>query len=967
MLGNQYIYVDLAKATTHASLGGEAASFGPWVGGQTITLSLKFMERGGDGAFRQLAEEANRVRNLRVGVGKIDSRPVSGHFVVRVNGVSSSPLDWNAGAIDLQDALEGLPFELVCDEDDGGLYIAALDGRDLTIEVDSEHLWPRSSAKVHLRFVDGKKAYHLRLFQLPLAYTEYAERVLPEPPTVREIQAGGTSDGIYKWPEIQSLYIPPDFEGVYQLLAPWNSKRTGLLSRLDGVARIETALRAVVGSVDVTNPLNNEAYITFNGDNVGYNFPSLIVLVPGTPAPALQFTLDLNTNEIQEALKSAESIAVPFEADMVVDVDPMDSSKGTALVKLWQTQVVIRRPLLLEGMASAAPVGWQRRSLPFDYVPFSKEQLLVGQQQAFVSVIGNGVDTEFIIDHNSGGVFRGSAIETSSPGAGITTFHVPGHGLNSGRLVTILEHSAEELNGVHVVTRVDDAYFTVASAATASGAGGYAAMQGSGEVESGVDFYSKVGVSHVVLRENGVGGKMLTSGYEVLFLSPQTLKIVFSTPPSFQQYVAIVIGYGPRSAFLVHTHSIDQISNQGERLRDVLDDFAERLARLEALIPRFDGALPSGNAKKKNQIPPIGEVLPDVLLEGIADGYTLASQVVAPERLGVGVAVIAGTELDDQNKVLLRQVATLESEKEAFADQLRESARGAVEDYKRQLELEAQKQASKVVTTSTLPGKYASFAGQGASLVYTPFLFPARRGSRYGLLLPALHSSAPVAMASAPSVFGGQAVYQNTSGRPMLLPGGGGRKSQTVAPLEFFGGDGRALYSVKRMDGTNTYYPSEMERELIGVAIQPKQFPVGTTLSLTWSMELRFDSDDVLAAGYLMEVRVAGLPGVLTPAVTGPNVGALSNSVLISSSRLGLSRGVKEARAFSVNFSRLDGGGSSSDFTEFGVKSVGPEIPSGDVYISVKLVAWDVDDSTIAPVGQVSLLMPDAYLRVEQI
>jgi hypothetical protein len=201
----------------------------------------------------------------------------------------------------------------------------------------------------------------------------------------------------------------------------------------------------------------------------------------------------------------------------------------------------------------------------------------------------------------------------------------------------------------------------------------------------------------------------------------------------------------------------------------------------------------------------------------------------------------------------------------------------------------------------------------------------------------------------------------------MLLPGGGGRKSQTVAPLEFFGGDGRALYSVKRMDGTNTYYPSEMERELIGVAIQPKQFPVGTTLSLTWSMELRFDSDDVLAAGYLMEVRVAGLPGVLTPAVTGPNVGALSNSVLISSSRLGLSRGVKEARAFSVNFSRLDGGGSSSDFTEFGVKSVGPEIPSGDVYISVKLVAWDVDDSTIAPVGQVSLLMPDAYLRVEQI
>lgn len=966
MLGNQYVYVDLTSARPYRNIGGEATSFGPWVGGQAVTVSLRFIERDTAGAYKQIGDQAGRVRNIRVGVGKIDARPVSGHYVVRINGVNSSPLDWNAGAIELQDAFNGLPFDLVCDEDEGGLFIAALDGRDLTIEVNTEELWPRSSARVLLRFIDGRKSYHLRLFQLPLAYTEYAEPVLPEPPTIKEVQAGGNLDGVTKWSEIQSLYVPPDFDGVYQLLAPWSSKRTGLLSRLDGTAALQAALLPVVGAVNVTNPLNNEAYITFVGDNLGIDFPELTVLVPTAPEPDLQFTLDLNTNEIYEALKASASITVPFEAEMVVDVDPSDSSKGTALVKLWQTEVVIRRPLLIEGMSSAAPIGWQRRSLPFDYVPFSKEQLLVGQQQAFVSVIGNGLDKEFVVDHNLGGIFQGKGIDTSTPGVGVTTFRVPQHGLVNGKLVTVLEHSAQELNGVHVATRVDADRFTIAKVVSAAGTGGYIASQAGESVEGGVDFYSKVGVSNVVLRENGVGGKMLTSGYEVFFLSPQTLKIVFQNAPTNQQYVAIVIGYGPKSAFLVHTHSIDQISNEGERLRDILDDFSERISRLEALLPKA-GGLPSGNSKKKNQIPPIGEILPDIALEDGGENYTLASQVIAPPQKNQPIEVISGTELDDQNKALQKQISDLKAEKDAFAAQLAETARNAVQDYKKQLELEAQKQASKVVTKATLSGKYASVDRQGDKVVYTPVSFPAKRGAKYGLLLPALHSASPLARTSVPSVFGDRAVYQNTSGRSMVLPGGGGRKSQSIEPLGFFGGDGRALYAVRRMGGTNSFYPVEMERELIGVSIQTKQFPISSALSLIWNLEMALESDNVLSTGYLMEVRVAGLLDVAVPAVTGPNIGALGQSALIGAARFGLSRGARDSRTFSIKLSRLQDGTSTSEFTEFGLKTSGPAIPEGNLFISAKLLAWDVDDSTASPAGQVSLLLPDAYLTVEQI
>lgn len=966
MLGNQYVYIDLATGTPYRNIGGEALSFGSWTAGQSVTMTLRFIERGIDAVFKQLAIAPQRVRGLRVGVGRIDLRPVSGNFFLRVNGIRIADLDWNVGAMELQEALnEALPFEVVCDESDGNLEIAAVDGRELSIEVNTENLLPRSSAMVRLRFTTGRKSYLVRLFQLPLAFTDYIEATLPEVPSIRTVQHGGsTPDGGTKWSEIQSLFVPPDFEGVYQILAPWSSNRTGLLSRLDGISTIQSRLQQAVGAVSVANPLNNEAYITFVGDNLGIDFPELEILVPGNPPQDLQFTLRLDTGELYEALKAAPSITVPFEAEMVVDVDPEDSSKGTAVLKLWHREVTIQRPLLMEGLAASAPINWQQRSLPVNYVQFTKEQMLIGQQQAFVSVIGNGAASEFFVDHNLGGLYQGKPIVSSTPGEGRTTLRVLQHRLYSGDSITILEHSQAALNGVHLITKINEDEFTVATESPATGSGGYMASPFTEITEAGVDFYSKTGVVNVLVRENAPGGKLVSGGYEVFFMTPHSLKLVFQEPPGDGEFVVIVIGYGPRSAFLAHTHPLDQIGDDTENLREILEDYGRRIARLEALLPK--GGLPGGLSKKKNQIPPIGEILPDILLEAGGEDFSLASQVIAPPRKNQPAEIISGTELDDQKRALEKQVADLEAERAAFEEQMRDAAKLAVEDYKKQLELEAAQKATKVVTKLNSKGIY--ILPQNANDPLLPVIYPAMRGAKYPLFLPAIHSAASQGVSSVPAIFtsAGQ-VFRNDSSSALILPGGGGRKSQAIQPGEFFAGNGRALYAVRGMAGTTSYYPIEMEREIVRMVVQDKQFPSGTTLALSWKINLGLITDHVISAGYLMAVDVSRFVNASSPATTGPNVGSPEGTVRMAQSRFALSKGAVESRAFLLKLTRQADGVKSSEFTEFGLRTAGPDFADGDLLISVKLLGWDVDDVTRMPAGQVSLIAPDAQLVVEQI
>ena len=978
MTGNQYAYVDLTSSTVYQNPAGTAnLKFGPWIAGQTIVYTLRFLQRQLDGSVLDIGTNVQRVRALRVGIGNIDRRPDSGEFSIQVNGFRSEKFDWDASAREIQDRLNDvLPFNVFCDDSGGSIEIQAEDGRLLELQIDCSELLPSSGSRIHSIRVRGKFIYYFRLVQLPVAFTDFSNQVVADPPSVREIQEGYTSgDGITRYPEIQALYVPPDFENVYQLLLPGTLKRTRLLNKNDGVAVIESALKAVIGSVSVTNPLDNIAYIEFNKENNGINYPNLEVLVPNPAPPDLRFSINLNTAELYSLLRDRESVTLPFEAEMLVDVNPNDSSEGTALVKLWKTEVVISRPLIWEGMASVAPIGWQSRAYPTDYIPFTRQQSIVGQQQAYVAEVGDGVASEFFIDHNLGGVFRGESIVSSTPVGGGTSFRVLTHKLVVGAIITISGHSVNKLNGTHGVKEVIDAnQFIVSELSASAGVGGHVSIRdGYDGALEGIDFYTKLGVQNIVLRENKASGKVIKDGFDVYFITASTLKVVFKEAPAPGEYIAIIIGYGPTSAFLSHTHPIDAVQHGGERLRDILEKMQESIDRLFQLIPRNLVQVASGLPPAAVKIPTFGEILPDLALVQTDTGTTasIASQLVAETQKNKPPEVIAGTDLEKKKKELEAELESMKMKAQAEINAAREAAK---ESAKAAEEKAKQEAAAKQVVSNISKVKIGGFGVRpgNPTLPWANLWFPEKRGAKFPWLLPAIHSNLPIGASQVPDLAAAAGkVYINSSASVLILPGGGGRKAQSVAPGAFFGSDGRAIYALSKGLNENTFYPLEMERTLIKSIVSKAQFPVNSSLTMRWdtSADLQGYVDGGCSCVMLVELRPI-IPQS-NPAPTGENTGIVGAGIVIAAPRINFSLNSIEARNHYLKLERkLPADGiysSASSFFTYGTDAAGPGFSNEDFVLSVALVRWDVDDSSSSPLGSVGFYMKDTEISVDVI
>lgn len=1017
----EYIVADLTNGAALTPTG-TAAGFN-WVAGQSIKYAVKFRQTSSAGTQEDVSPA---ILNLRAAVGREGAWPESGWFQVRVGGAPMAPsnttprLDWNVDAPEMEAALNELvdgPGDFECDQGEGAILVRRRDGGDFRLSVHADGLRPASYAKItggqkvkpraaqivvgELRFVAVERGdagngisveyraglearalavvvdrqriivdlgmeevvsegdvvgvqvastgadvvaalrasvaasailevesvagggggavlgemartylaggiegsgyeYAVELVQAPIVFSDWAGSELPPAPTVQKIQSGGMISAgaglTMKWPTIQALYVPPDFEGQYQLFRAPRLKRSDLLVKEDGLTKIQRVLQDLVsdegGSVKVTNPSSNVAHIEFLGDLNGWDIENLEVVVYGAPPPSLSFTLNLDNAEVAEMLRERESVTLPFELDATVWVDSRDQSQGTRTIKLWKTTATISRNLLWDSMVTKPPIDWAAKPLPVDYVPFSKTQYLTGQQAAYTAVIGGGAARIFSISH----------------------------GLGSG----------------------DDA-----------------------------------GVIAVAVRENVPGGRQLRDDeYELRFTDAGTVEVEFPEAPGENALAVVVIGYGPKSVFTTHTHPIDQIKTvtsegaTGETLRAVLDEINRRIARLEALY-RFQGpaALPSGGAKKKVVIPVVGEILPDILLEGDSSGVTIASQVVAAQnpKLGSGNNAdkapppIAGTEMESKTRELEAEIARLKLEAEAAARAAAEAAKEAAAKVEERVKQEEAEKVTQIFTTMFVKGVY-DLDTQNKVMARR---YPAMRGAKYPMLLPAIHAAAATGVSAVPAGFA-SGLYRNAGSGALVLPGGGGRKSQSIAAGGLFGGDGRAYYAVRRSGATNSYHPVEMERDLMRVVVREVAFPEETQLKVSWTVDFEFASASMTAgAGYFMRVEAMPLPDASVPDPTGGNVGAVGAAVLLGSARIALSRDTKEQRRFSLALTKR--AERVVEFSEYGRKLIGPGFPEGAFLLTVRLEQWDVDDSTELPAGQVSITMPDTQLIVEQI
>nr|HRJ74007.1 hypothetical protein [Terrimicrobiaceae bacterium] len=206
--------------------------------------------------------------------------------------------------------------------------------------------------------------------------------------------------------EVQALRVPTDFAGTYYLQFDYRSSR--LIGIEDGPEQIAEALNAMWTDGKtrfvVTNPEEGNAYIEFSGPLEAAPWPLLSVSVHTFREGDINFTLDLKTAELAAALRGQASATFQFEveAELVDDsADLVDPGVPGWTVTLFSAPVTINREQIWEELSSVPQIDWLRPSQPKDYIPWSPDQIITGQQH-YLGVIGDGTSRIFHLDHMLG-------------------------------------------------------------------------------------------------------------------------------------------------------------------------------------------------------------------------------------------------------------------------------------------------------------------------------------------------------------------------------------------------------------------------------------------------------------------------------------------------------------------------------------------------------------------------------------
>ena len=372
--------------------------------GGALTIGLRFQADIG-GTTSEISAD---VRYLKAAIGNVDLRPGRETFCIKVGDApqgetnTTAPLPWNSGAQEIAGAINALATagqygQVTAKNVDGSTILKFGAGAaDVALAVVNNRMEPASIGVVTAWQVAGEWFQELRLIQTPVAFTDSSERVLPPAPVVREVQAGG-GDGTYTWNEIQQMEMPPDFRGTYQF--KWKNVRTALLSRgqvSDGPDEITAALAIYGDKITATNPRAGVARFEFGGNDFKGNAqPLLEVIVVDSPEGDLTFTLALDKPPLAALLRTKAEVTLPLEIEIGIG----DNSQPTGIRKdKIRAEVTIQRGMIYDMLAAAAGIDWLR-PIPFDYVPFTRDQILVGQL-FWAGPIGDGEATIITVDHN---------------------------------------------------------------------------------------------------------------------------------------------------------------------------------------------------------------------------------------------------------------------------------------------------------------------------------------------------------------------------------------------------------------------------------------------------------------------------------------------------------------------------------------------------------------------------------------
>jgi len=404
------LHVDLTRRTLITRDGG-TFTMPALTLGDAATFALRAYDRDSNSA---LVEQKLNLRTLRASIGKVLSAPSGGTFALRFDPTHEStaiPFDATTDAI--RSAVTALPessplLEVLPSAETGCWLLRFNHSGPVPLEGASNRLLPRAFIRVRAFDDNGRWWHEVRLIQSPLAFSGSHERVLPEAPTVRRIRAGaprveGTSINTN---EVQALRVPQDFSGTYYLQFDYRSSR--LIGVEDGPEQIAEALNAMwtdgTTRFVVTNPEQDHAYIEFTGPLEAAPWPLITVSVHTFREGDINFTLELKTAELASALRGQSEASLQFEveAELVDDAADLDDPGVPGrIVTLFSAPVTIVREQIWEELADVPQIDWLRPPQPKDYIPWTPDQIITGQQH-YLGVIGDGVSRLFHLDHMLG-------------------------------------------------------------------------------------------------------------------------------------------------------------------------------------------------------------------------------------------------------------------------------------------------------------------------------------------------------------------------------------------------------------------------------------------------------------------------------------------------------------------------------------------------------------------------------------
>lgn len=366
----------------------------------------------GDGTLSDVTGQTN-VLSLSASIGAVQAPAMGGDFTLKFGaaGAESDVMTSNEAASDLQSKLTALPecaaygLEEIYQPAAGTWMLRFTYSDPIPLKLVANRLQPISFVRIEQFTQDGQTWVEVKTIQAPIASTAESDRLLADAPSVRRIRAGYTDItllGTYIYNEIQALTVPPDFKGTLTLKQ--EGHESAILSAGSGIDDIAAALNALytdgVARFSVTNPQTNQAYIEFIGPFSGLPKDLISVQVYDTPIGPLTFDLNLNTVEAAFALRDRDFIDLIFELWLNIAPSPNpDNLPGKRFI-LWRESVRIEKPMQFEGLAALAPVDWLLPPQPRDFIPFTRDQVITGQQQAFPATIGDGVHGSFDIIHN---------------------------------------------------------------------------------------------------------------------------------------------------------------------------------------------------------------------------------------------------------------------------------------------------------------------------------------------------------------------------------------------------------------------------------------------------------------------------------------------------------------------------------------------------------------------------------------